>query len=68
MAGEFAGSLNTAFEVADRRKVLLLDGLPSDFFNQYIERIHGTTAEDVMAMAVAYLRPEDMLTVIAGGK
>lgn len=68
MAGEFAGSLNTAFEVADRRKVLLLDGLPADFFNQYIERIHATTAEDVMAMAVAYLRPEDMLTVVAGGK
>ncbi|MHA4736770.1 M16 family metallopeptidase [Dyadobacter sp. MSC1_007] len=68
MAGEFAGSLNTAFEVADRRKVLLLDGLPADFFNQYIERIHSTTAEDVMAMATAYLRPEDMLTVVAGGK
>jgi zinc protease len=68
MAGEFAGSLNTAFEVADRRKVLLLDGLPPDFFNQYIERIHSTTAEDVMAMAIAYLRPEDMLTVVAGGK
>lgn len=68
MAGEFAGSLNTAFEVADRRKVLLLDQLPADFFDQYIERIHATTAEDVMAMANAYLRPEDMVTVVAGGK
>ncbi|OJV21205.1 MAG: peptidase M16 [Dyadobacter sp. 50-39] len=68
MAGEFAGSLNTAFEVADRRKILLLDGLPANFFNQYIDRIHATTAEDVMQMANSYLRPEDMLTVIAGGK
>jgi predicted Zn-dependent peptidase len=68
MAGEFAGSLNTAFEVADRRKVLLLDSLPANFFNQYIDRIHATTAEDVMAMANNYLRPEDMVTVIAGGK
>nr|WP_295929080.1 pitrilysin family protein [uncultured Dyadobacter sp.] len=68
MAGEFAGSLNTAFEVADRRKVLLLDDLPANFFNQYIARIHATTAEDVMAMANTYLRHEDMTTVIAGGR
>ena len=68
MAGEFAGSLNTAFEVADRRKILLLDSLPANFFNQYIDRIHATTAEDVMAMANNYLNPEDMVTVIAGGK
>lgn len=68
MAGEFAGSLNTAFEVADRRKILLLDSLPANFFNQYIERIHATTAEDVMEMANNYLHAEDMVTVVAGGK
>lgn len=68
MAGEFAGSLNTAFEVADRRKILLLDSLPANFFNQYIDRVHATTAEDVMEMANSYLRAEDMVTVVAGGK
>ncbi|MCF0049189.1 insulinase family protein [Dyadobacter sp. LJ53] len=68
MAGEFAGSLNTAFEVADRQKILLLDGLPADFFKHYIDRIHATTSDDVLSMATQYLQPEDMLTVIAGGK
>jgi zinc protease len=68
MAGEFAGSLNTAFEVADRQKILLLDSLPADFFNHYIDQIHATTSEDVMLMANTYLQPDDMLTVIAGGK
>jgi zinc protease len=68
MAGEFAGSLNTAFEVADRQKILLLDGLPSDFFNHYIDQIHATTSEDIRLMANTYLQPDDMLTVIAGGK
>ena len=68
MAGEFAGSLNTAFEGADRRKILLLDSLPANFFNQYIDRVRATTAEDVMEMAKRYLHPENMLTVIAGGK
>ena len=68
MAGEFAGSLNTAFEVADRQKILLLDGLPSDFFNRYIDQIHATTSEDVMQMAITYLRPDEMLEVVVGGK
>jgi zinc protease len=68
MAGEFAGSLNTAFEVADRQKILLLDELPSDFFNHYIDQIHATTSEDIRLMANTYLQPDDMLTVIAGGK
>ena len=68
MAGEFAGSLNTAFDVADRRKILFLDGLPADFFNQYIDQIHATTAEDIQNMASKYLRPEDMAEVVVGGK
>ncbi|MCE7067477.1 pitrilysin family protein [Dyadobacter sp. CY326] len=68
MCGEFAGSLNTAFEVADRQKILLLDGLPTDFFKHYIDQIHATTSQDVLDMATQYLQPDDMLIVIAGGK
>lgn len=68
MAGEFAGSLNTAFEVADRQKILLLDNLPSDFFNRYIDNIHATTAEDIQYIATTYLQPGDMVEVVVGGK
>jgi zinc protease len=68
MAGEFAGSLNTAFEVADRRKIILLDGLPADFFSQYVAQIHATTAEDIQRMATQYMRPDDMVEVVVGGK
>jgi zinc protease len=68
MAGEFAGSLNTAFEVADRRKILLLDGLPADFFGEYVKQIHATTAEDIQEMACRHMKPEDMVEVVVGGK
>jgi len=68
MAGEFAGSLNTAFEVADRQKIILLDKLPADFFSRYIDQIHATTAEDIKQMALAYLQPEKMVEVVVGGK
>ncbi|WP_229236036.1 M16 family metallopeptidase [Dyadobacter tibetensis] len=68
MAGELAGSLNTAFEIADKRKTILLEGLTEDFFEQYIHSIHATTAEQVMQMAKTYLNPAEMVEVVVGGK
>jgi zinc protease len=68
MAGEFAGSLNTAFDVADRQKILIMDGLPFDFFDRYIEQIHATTAEDIMLLAQTHLALDTMTEVVVGGK
>jgi zinc protease len=68
MAGEFAGSLNTAFEVADRQKIIITDQLSHDFFSQYIDQIHATTAEDIQYIANTYLQPDEMIEVVVGGK
>ncbi|WP_375447333.1 M16 family metallopeptidase [uncultured Fibrella sp.] len=68
MAGEFVGSLNTPFEIADRYKLILLDGLPVDFLSSYISRIRAVTVEDVQQMAQTYLTEESLVEVVAGGK
>lgn len=68
MAGEFVGSLTTPFDVADRYKVILLDGLPADFLTTYIDRLRAVTADDVMAMARHYLSENQLLEVVVGGK
>ena len=68
MVGSLVGSLNTPFEVADRQKVILLDGLPPDFYDNYIQRVRAITAADVMEMAHTYLKLEDMCEVVVGGK
>ena len=68
LAGEFAGSLNTAFDVADRQKILIADDLPADFFDRYIRQTHATTAEDIMTIAQQHLNLEDMTEVVVGGK
>lgn len=68
MAGEFVGSLNTPFEIADRYKVILLDDLPADFLTTYIQRMRAVTPADVMEMATRYLAPGDLREVIVGGK
>lgn len=66
MTGEFAGSLNTAFEVADRQKILILDNLPDDFFERFVDQIHETSAEDILQVASTHLKIENMIKVVAG--
>ena len=68
MAGEFVGSLNTPFEIADRYKVILLDGLPTDFLTTYIQRMRAVSADDIMETATRYLAGGDLREVIVGGK
>ena len=68
MAGEFVGSLNTSFEIADRYKVILLnDDIPADFLTNYIQHIRAVTPADIMEMANRYLMPETLNEVIVGG-
>ncbi|GAB3738611.1 M16 family metallopeptidase [Spirosoma lituiforme] len=68
MAGEFVGSLNTPFEIADRYKVILLDGMPADFLTTYIQKVRAVSPADIMEMASRYLAPDDLREVIVGGK
>ena len=68
MIGSFVGSLNTPFEVADRQKVILLDELPADYYENYIKNIRAVSAIEVMEIANKYYNPEDMCEVVVGGK
>jgi zinc protease len=68
MIGAFAGSLNTPFEVADRQKIIILDELPSGFYDNYINQIRAVSAEEVQLMAAKYLIINELSEVIIGGK
>ena len=68
MAGEFVGSLNTPFEIADRYKVILLDRMPANFLTTYIQQVRAVTADDIMQMATHYLGAESLSEVVVGGK
>jgi zinc protease len=68
MIGSFVGSLNTPFEVADRQKIILLDELPADYYENYIKNIRSISGRDVMEIANKYYNPEDLCEVVVGGK
>ena len=66
LAGEFAGSLNTPFEIADRVRLMVLEGLDVEFYSNYIQRLRVVTAEDIQKMANQYWQWEDLQQVIVG--
>lgn len=68
MIGSFVGSLNTPFEIADRQKVVILDNLPADFYENYIHHIRSVSAANVMEMANKYLQLNTLCEVVVGGK
>lgn len=68
MIGSLVGSLNTPFEVADRQKVILLDELPADFYDNYIQKIRAVTPSDIIEMAKTHFKSEDLCEVVVGGK
>jgi zinc protease len=68
MAGSFAGSLNTAFDIADRFKILYFEGLLPDFYDTYIERIQAVSARELMELANQYLDMNLLQEVVVGGK
>lgn len=68
MTGEFVGSLNTPFEIADRHKVRILENLPDDFHTTYVEKLRAVTADEVREAAQRYLVWGDLQEVVVGGK
>jgi predicted Zn-dependent peptidase len=66
MLGEFASSLGTVFQAAEKHKMVVLNHLSPDYFAHYLEAIQAVTPGQLQRCAQTYLRPEDMLTVAAG--
>ncbi len=66
LAGEFAGSLNTPFEIADRVRLMVLEGLDVDFYSNYIQRLRVVTAEEIQSIAQQYWQWEALQRVIIG--
>lgn len=66
MAGSFAGSLNTPFEIADRVRLIVHENLKPDYYNQYISKIRAITSEQVLEMANKYMKFEDLMKISVG--
>lgn len=67
LLGSFMGSLNTAFDIGDKYKMLYTQGLTRAYYDQYVENVLAVMPEDVQRVAQAYWQKEALTVAIVGG-
>ncbi|MDX1667006.1 MAG: insulinase family protein, partial [Saprospiraceae bacterium] len=66
LVGNFLTMLDGPFNVSDIVRTLAVDGLPMEYFSDFVATIIGMNAADVRDLAERYLNPEDMWEVVVG--
>ena len=66
LMGSFTGELTQAFDIAEKVRVIQLDGLSPDFYDQFQDSIQNIQAQDIRDMAAKYLNLDLMHEVIVG--
>ena len=66
LMGSFIGELTQAFEISEKVKILCLENLPSNFYNNFQEQILACTSEDILRLANTHLSLDEMLDVRVG--
>ncbi len=68
LMGSFTGELTQAFDIAEKIKVIQIENLPKDFYDQFQRQIIACTSEDLWELANKYLDPTNLQEVIVGGR
>lgn len=66
--GSVSGSINNAFDIADKYKMLIREELTKSYYEDFIKSINGVSAEQVKEMAIKYLDPTELTEVVVGRK
>jgi zinc protease len=66
LTGSLLRSMDGPFALADRFKSIKLHGMDYDYFDKYMHILNNITPLKISELAVKYLDPEEMVTVIAG--
>ncbi|MDB4877350.1 MAG: peptidase domain protein [Gemmatimonadetes bacterium] len=64
--GVFPIRFETTSAIAAALSVLVLHGLPDDYYDRYRERVRSITAEQILVAARKYLHPDELQMVVVG--
>lgn len=64
--GVFPIRFETTAAIAAALSVLVIHGLPEDYYDRYRERVRALTTEQILAAAQHYLHPEALQMVVVG--
>lgn len=68
LMGSFTGELTQAFDIAEKIKVIQIENLPFDYYDQFQAQIQACTPEDLLELATKYLDPTNLQVIIVGGR
>ena len=64
--GVFPIRFESTASIAAALATLVIHGLPEDYYDRYRERVRGMTADQILAAAQHYLKPEALQMVVVG--
>ncbi|HET7897919.1 MAG TPA: pitrilysin family protein [Flavisolibacter sp.] len=64
MMGSILGDLDGPFQIINRWKNIILNGLDENFFDRQIEIIRTVSAEELQSLANKYLQPENFYELV----
>lgn len=68
LALQFPGNFQTVGGIAGNIDDLFVFELPSDYFNQFLDRVLAVTKDDVERVARNYVDPENVVIVVVGDR
>ena len=67
LMGSFTGELTQAFDIAEKVKIIELEGLDDDYYDQFQDQIFSCTPNEIRDLANKYLDPSKLTEVVVGG-
>ena len=67
LMGSFTGELTQAFDIAEKVKIIELEGLDADYYDQFQDQIFSCTPNEIRDLANIYLDPSKLTEVVVGG-
>jgi zinc protease len=66
LEGVFPIRFETTAAIAAALAVLVIHGLPEDYYDRYRERVRAMTTEQILEAAKHYLKPEELQMIVVG--
>jgi len=67
LMGSFTGELTQAFDIAEKVKIIELEGLAADYYDQFQDQIFSCSPNEIRDLANKYLDPSKLTEVVVGG-
>lgn len=67
LLGSLLRSIDGPFTIMDRNRILLDYGFNKNYYEEFIDIINTTTAEEIRDLCNKYLKPENLVEIVCGG-